>query len=61
MGCEATPEGGPAARIAASYLGSGYRVFRGVKKCVDTYAHKSAVNCCYFGNSPCLESVFFIL
>jgi len=24
MGCEAAPEGGPAARIAASYLGSGY-------------------------------------
>ena len=24
MGCEATPNGGPAARIAASYLVSGY-------------------------------------
>ncbi len=24
MGCAATPLGGPAARIAASYLGSGY-------------------------------------
>jgi len=31
MGCEAAPEGGPAARIAASYLGSGYRVLRDSK------------------------------
>ncbi len=38
MGSEATPEGGPAARIAASCLGSGYRVFAGFKRCVDTYA-----------------------
>lgn len=25
MGCEAAPGGGPADRVAASYLGSGYR------------------------------------
>ncbi len=28
MGCTAAPEGGPADRFAASYLGSGYRWFR---------------------------------
>lgn len=28
MGCEAAPEGGPADRVAASCLGSGYRSYR---------------------------------
>ena len=37
MDCEAGPEGGPAARIAASYLGSGYKN-RPLRSGVDTYS-----------------------
>jgi len=34
MGCAAAPVGGPAARIAASYLVSGY-MFRALHKCIN--------------------------
>jgi len=34
------PSGVASLPIAASCLGSGYRFFRELKKCVDTYAHQ---------------------